>query len=273
MKNIKWTYPVSLAETSSLLEKKSNVLHGGGTNLSSRDLSGVEGIICLRKLGLDYVKQDKDTIEIGAMTSYAEVVKALSAISPEHILVKALKDAANTPCRNRITIGGSIAFVPTWSDLIGALLALDATLVLIGKKSGEFSVADYLANKDLQEQTLITAVRVKNTPHRSYHYRDVKTVNDMPLFTVTVLLELDSEKIKTAMVYIVGTKERITKLLDVENYLIGKRKDEIDESTMQDLVNVSIVGSRITDPDYMSYKAKIETGRAIFKALENDQWT
>ncbi len=270
MINIKWTYPVSLAETSSLLEKKSNVLHGGGTNLSGRDLSGVEGIICLKKLGLNYVKKDNNIIEIGAMTSYAETVKALSSISPEHILVKALKDAANTPCRNRITIGGSIAYVPKWSDLIGALLVLDATLVLIGKKSGEFKVADYLEQKELREQTLICSVRVKNTVHRSAHYRDVKTVNDMSLFTVTVLLELDGTSIKTAKAYIVGTKERITKLSDVENYLIGKRKDEIDESTVQDLVNVSIVGSRITDPEYMSYKAKVETARTIVRALEND---
>jgi CO/xanthine dehydrogenase FAD-binding subunit len=270
MKNIQWYYPVSLAETSSLLEKKSNVLHGGGTHLSGRDLSGVEGIICLKKLGLDYVKKDNSMIEIAAMTSYAEVVKAMNAISPDHILVKALKNAANTPCRNRITVGGSIAYVPKWSDLIGALLALDATLVLIGKKSGEFSVADYLVTKELQEQTLISTVKVKDTPHRSYHYRDVKTVNDMPLFTVTVLLEFNGTSIKTAKAYIVGTKERITKLPDVENYLIGKRKDEINESTVQDLVNVSIVGSRITDPEYMSYKAKIETARAIFSALEND---
>jgi len=160
--------------------------------------------------------------------------------------------------------------VPKWSDLIGALLVLDATLVLIGKKSGEFKVADYLEQKELREQTLICSVRVKNTVHRSAHYRDVKTVNDMSLFTVTVLLELDGTSIKTAKAYIVGTKERITKLSDVENYLIGKRKDEIDESTVQDLVNVSIVGSRITDPEYMSYKAKVETARTIVRALEND---
>ena len=273
MNNIKWYYPVSLAEAASLLEEKSVVIHGGGTNLSSRDLSHVEGIICLRQVGLNYVKSENNTIEIGAMCTYADVVKALRSLSPEHILVKALKDAANTPCRNRITIGGSIAFVPTWSDLIGALLSLDATLVLAGKNQGEVALVDYLENKKLQEQTLICAVRVKNTPHRSVHYRDVKTVNDMPLFTVTVLLELDGEVIKTAKVNIVGTKERITKLPDLENYLLGKSKADINESEIQDLVNVSIVGSRITDPDYMNIKAKIETGRAVLKALENDQWS
>ena len=270
MKNINWTYPVSLAEAASLLEKKNVVPHGGGTHLSGRDLSRVEGIMCLKKLGLDYVKKEKDTIEIGAMTTYADLVAGLSKISPEHILVKALKDAANTPCRNRITIGGSIAFVPTWSDLIGALLALDATLVLVGKQSGEFKVSEYLEKKELQDQTLICAVKINNTAHRSFHYRDVKTSNDMPLFTITILLKLDGKKISEAKAYIVGTKERITRLTDVEAYLQGKSESEINDNAIEDLVKVSIVGSRITDPEYMSYKAKIETARAIFSALEND---
>ena len=270
MINIKWTYPVSLAEAASLLEEKNVVPHGGGTHLSGRDLSRVEGIMCLKKLGLDYVKKENDTIEIGAMTSYADLVAGLSKISPDHILVKALKNAANTPCRNRITIGGSVAFVPMWSDLIGPLLALDASLVLVGKQSGEFKVSEYLEKKELQDQTLISAIKINNTAHRSFHYRDVKTTNDMPLFTITVLLKLDSKKISEAKAYIVGTKERISRLAEVEAYLQGKDKSDIKAGAIEDRVNVSIVGSRITDPEYMGYKAKIETARAIFSALEND---
>jgi CO/xanthine dehydrogenase FAD-binding subunit len=226
--------------------------------------------MCLKNLGLDYVKKDKDTIEIGSMTTYTELVKKLETISPGHVLVKALKGAANTPCRNRITIGGSIAYVPKWSDLIGALLALDASLVLVGKQNGEFRVADYLEKKNLQEQTLICAIKIKNSAHRSFHYRDVKTTNDMPLFTITVLLKLDAEKISEAKAFIVGTKERITRLTDFEAYLQGKSRSDIDAHAIEKLVNVSIVGSRITDPEYMGYKAKIETARAIFSALEND---
>ncbi|MFA6618198.1 MAG: FAD binding domain-containing protein [Candidatus Neomarinimicrobiota bacterium] len=267
MKNINWYYPVSLSETSSLLEKESVVIHGGGTNLSGRDLSSVEGIICLKHLGLDSVKLNDETIEIGATSTYADVVKALP---PEHILVKCLKNAANTPCRNKITLGGSIAFVPTWSDLIAALLALDAKLILAGKNQGELSLEDYLAKKDLYKKNLITAVKFKNIPHRSAHYRDAKTVNDMALFSVTVLLELDADVITSAKAYIVGTKELITRLPEVEAYLQGKAKADIDEKVIEDLVNVEIIGSRITDPDYMSLKAKIQTARTIISALEGD---
>ncbi len=271
MNKIKWYFPVSLAEARSLLEIKNVVLHGGGTHLSGRELRDVDGIICLRKLGLDYVKKDKDMLEIGAMSTYADVVNVLSSLSPQHILVKTLKNAANTPCRNRITIGGSIAFVPSWSDLIGALLALDAEIVLAGKHEGVVAVEDYLNDAALREQTLITAVRVKDTPHYSAHYCDVKTVNDMPLFTITVLLELETDVIKRAKVYIVGTKERITHLSELESYLLGKKKDEIVDAKVQERVNVSIVGARITDPEYMGIKAKIETQRAIISALESVQ--
>lgn len=270
MKNIQWTYPVSLAEASSLLEKKNIVPHGGGTHLGGRDLSRVEGIVCLKKLGLDYVKKDKDTIEIGSMTSYADVVKKLRSISPDSILVKALKDAANTPCRNRITIGGSIAFVPKWSDLIGSLLVLDAKVVLAGKNKGEFLVSDYLQKRELQEGSLICAVTFKEFPYRSSHYRDVKTQNDMPLFTVSVLCAMKNYRIDKAKVIIVGTQERISCMHELENYLIAKTVSDLSEEKICDLVECKFFGKRITDPDYLSYKAKVETARAIFRALESD---
>lgn len=270
MTNIKWFYPTSLAEVSALLERKSILLHGGGTNLTRRNLAHVEGVINLADLDLNYVKKNKATIEIGSMSSYADVVTGLRSISPDNILIKALQNAANTPCRNRITIGGSIAFVPKWSDLIGALLVLEAKVVLIGKKTGEFLLSEYLERRELQEQTLICAVKIKDLPYRSYHYRDVKTANDMPLFTITALLELDDTSIKEAKIYIVGTKERITRLTEVEKYLKNKPKANIDENFIKERVNVSFMSKRITDPEYLSFKAKIETARTVFIALEND---
>jgi CO/xanthine dehydrogenase FAD-binding subunit len=268
MNNIKWYYPVSLAEVSLLLEKKGLVLHGGGTNLTSRNISGIEGFICLKNLDLDYVKNDKNMIEIGAMCSYADIVKKLREISPDNILVKSLQHAANTPCRNRITLGGSVAYVPKWSDLAGALLALDADLVLSGKQNGEFKFSEYLEQKELRKQTMVCAVRIKDKPHLSAHYREIKTANDMPLFTITVLLNVKNEKISPSRIFVVGTKERMTELGEVENYLSGKNIKDLHDTDIQDLVNVEFLGKRITDPGYMSYKVKVETARTIRKALE-----
>ncbi|MCD6336709.1 MAG: FAD binding domain-containing protein [Candidatus Marinimicrobia bacterium] len=270
MTNIKWFYPTSLAEASALLERKSILPHGGGTNLTRRNLAHVEGVINLANLGLNYVKKNKAMIEIGSMSSYADVVAGLRSVSPGNILIKALKDAANTPCRNRITIGGSIAFVPKWSDLIGALLALEAKVVLVGNKTGEFLLSEYLYQRELQEQTLICAVKFKDFIYRSGHYRDIKTQNDMPLFTITVLLKMNEDHIEQAKVFVVGTKERISHMEELEKYLINKTKSEISENKIYDLVELLFVGKRITDPEYLSYKVKIETARTIFRILENN---
>ncbi len=268
MIKIQWHYPKSLAEASSLLEIKNIIPHGGGTSLINRDFSHVVGLLNLTELGLNYIKQDNAIIEIGSMSTYADILTGLKSISPDNILVKSLQNAANTPCRNRITIGGSISFAPKWSDVIGALLALEAKVVITGKNDGEFLLSKYLEQKELRQQSLITAVKFKNFSHRSSHYREVKTKNDMPLFTITALLKMDKDQIEQAKVFIIGTTERISQLIELENYLENKLRLEISEEGIQNLVKVSFNGSRITDGDYLSHKAKIETARTIFRAME-----
>jgi CO/xanthine dehydrogenase FAD-binding subunit len=268
MSKIKWYYTDSLAEASSLLRDNNVLPHGGGTNLVTRELSNIDGLLDLSKLKLNYIKQEKDTIEIGSMTTYCEVVKQLKTLSPENILIKSLQNSANTPLRNRITIGGSIGFIPKWSDLIGALMVLDANVVLIGKNVGDFPIADILKNNHLLDNSLITAIKFINKPSVSSHYRDIKTKSDMPLFTITTLIELKDKKINNPKIYITGTRELVSQITNLEKYLQNKSIEELSETDIQSLVNVTFRGNRITDPMYLSEKAKIETCRAIFRALE-----
>ncbi len=265
----KWYYTDSLAEASSLLRNKTILPHGGGTHLNNIDLSHVEGLLDLSQLGLNYIKQDGDIIEIGAMVTYAEVVNKLKEISCQCLLLQTLKDSANNNLRNRITIGGSIAFIPQWSDLIGALLALDATVKVVGKNEGEYDIASFWHDHTLRKQSLITSVRFKNFPHKCYHYRDVKTNNDMPLFTISTLFDMEKDSIKNTHVIIAGTKDRVSKLTELEEYITGKKLNDLNERDVKKFVNVQFPGNRTTDNDYLSQKAKIETWRSIFKAMEN----
>jgi CO/xanthine dehydrogenase FAD-binding subunit len=268
MSEKKWYYTDSLAEASSLLRNKKILPHGGGTHLNNIDLSHVEGLLDLSHLGLNFIKQNGDTIEIGAMATYADVVEKLKEISCQCLLLQTLKDSANNNLRNRITIGGSIAYIPQWSDLIGALLALDATVKVMGKNEGEYDIATFWRDHNLRKNSLITSVRFKNFPHKYYHYRDVKTNNDMPLFTISTLFDMDQDKIKNTHVLIVGTKKRVSKLTELENYLTGKKLQNLNETEVKALVNVDFAGKRVVDSDYLKQKAKIETWRSIFKAME-----
>jgi len=268
MSKIKWYYTDSLAEASSLLREKNILPHGGGTHLNNIDLSHVNGLLDLSGLELNYIKQDGDIIEIGSMATYADVIEKLQAISPNCMLLQTLQNSANTPLRNRITIGGSLGHIPQWSDLIGALLALDAKVILAGKHEGEYDISRFWNDDELREGSLITAVKFKDYPHKSYHYRDVKTKNDMPLFTISTLFDMDNDVIANTHIIIVGTKDRVSKIVELEKYLTGKTIQQLDEQTVIDLVNVEFVGNRSTDNDYLAHKTKIETWRSIFRAME-----
>ncbi len=267
MKDLNWYFPKSIAEAVDLVQQGKILPHAGGTGLLPRGFTGIGGLIDLSRLPLHYSKIENGSVEIGSMSTYAEVVSALMAINPEHILVKSLRNSANTPLRNRITIGGSIAFFPPWSDLMGALLALEAKLVLVGKNSGEFSVTDYVTNKTLREKSLITAVKFNLSNLRSYHYRDIRTKSDYPAFNITILLKQSMNKIENSRVIIVGTVKKYSRLTTIEEYLKNRDVGKINIEEIEKLVEVKFAGKRIDDPEYSSYLAGVELGRGIEQLL------
>jgi CO/xanthine dehydrogenase FAD-binding subunit len=269
MKELNWNYPKSLADAEKLVRQENVLPHGGGTGLLLRNLSGIDGLIELSQLPLRYVNAANGMIEIGSMCSYADVVTEFRKIDPKHILVKCLHHSANTPLRNRITVGGSIAMFLPWTDLMGALIALDAKVTLIGENSGDFPVVEYVKNKKLRSGSLITAVKFQNSPWRSAHYREIRTKSDMPIFNLTVLLRVATDKVTESRIIVVGTVSKFARLNAVEDYLKDRKSEEIKSAEIEKLVNLKFAGSRIDDPEYVNIKAGIELGRMIQKMVRS----
>lgn len=269
MKELNWNYPKTLADAEKLVRQKNVLPHGGGTGLLLHNLSGVDGLIALSQLSLRTINVVKNKVEIGSMCTYADVVSELHKIDPGHILVKCLHHSANTPLRNRITVGGSIAMFPPWSDLIGALIALNAKASLIGKNTGDFPVEEYINNKALRSGSLITKVKFQKTDWRSAHYREIRTKSDMPIFNHTVLIKIDSGEIEESRIIVVGTVSKFTRLHAVEDYLKKRNIEKIVPAEIEKLVNLKFAGSRIDDPDYSNIKAGIELGRIIQKMVRS----
>jgi len=263
MAKFNWFYPTSTAEAVTLLQQKNHIPVGGGTELIHRSLQNVEGLICLKGLGLDHVSVKGGAVRIGCMATYADVLRGLGKADPEHILGISLRHASNTPCRNRITVGGSIAFIPRWSDLIGPLLALDAKVLLEGRNKGEYPIGEFLSGRKLREHSLITEVIFPHRDHRGAHYREVRTASDMPLFTVTVLLETDAALIRKARIIVAGTAGRVTRLKEAERYLEGKNTDAAGDPAVKELADLHFSGSRSKDAAYLREKARIVTARTV----------
>lgn len=269
MKIITWYYPKNVAEAAILSESDKVFLHGGGTGLLMGGLKGVEGLIHLGNLPLKTIIIEKDILTFGSLCTYGDILSKLKIVAPEHLLVQALTHSASTPLRNRITLGGSLSMAPPWSDLLGPLMALDAHLTLEGKSRGEYSVGDYLTQKELRAGSLITSVKIPLDCGLCAHYREVRSQRDMPIFTLTVILKTEKEKISRVRLLAVGTHSKFTRMNDLESWLQGQSLKQVNGVKIEKRCHLSFGKKPGTDPNYLSVKSAIELGRIIERLIGN----
>ncbi|MCB1037059.1 MAG: xanthine dehydrogenase family protein subunit M [Acidobacteria bacterium] len=122
-------------------------------------------VIDIGRIGeLSGIELEGGTIRVGAGSRHAEI--AASETLKEHcpILAEAAAHIGDPQVRNRGTLGGNIAHADPASDLPAVLVALDATIDLLGAggerqvQAGDFFKG--LLSTDLGEGEILTAVHV-----------------------------------------------------------------------------------------------------------------
>ena len=264
MKNLTWYSPETLEEATDLLKEPGIVPHGGGTGILRTGTDRLNGLIDLRHLPLFDFKANDDTIEIGAGLTYSEVVQRMKGVDPDSILVKSLSRAAATPLRNRITVGGSIAMAPVWSDLLGPLVALEAEVILAGVQGGALPVTDYVSSRGLRAGTLVKGIRVKSDRWQSRYVRAVATHFDYASFSITVLAKLNDRRvIEDLRLVVVGNKRKFKRLSELENRLVGQKADDLDLTGMGADTGMEFSTKTIGSPEYVRHLFDVELRRAI----------
>ncbi len=110
------------------------------------------------------VSESGDTIRVGALTTHAEIAASEVLGTRCSLLAEAAGQIGDPQVRNKGTIGGNIAHADPASDLPAVLVALGATVHVLGA-GGERAVAagDFfvdLLTTDLQAGEIVTAVEV-----------------------------------------------------------------------------------------------------------------
>lgn len=82
---------------------------------------------------LSYIRRDGDQIAIGALTRHRDLETSDLLGSDAPLLRYTASQVGDPQVRHRGTIGGSLAHGDPASDLPGAVLAMDATLVIAGR--------------------------------------------------------------------------------------------------------------------------------------------
>ncbi|MDC7227111.1 MAG: FAD binding domain-containing protein [Spirochaetales bacterium] len=184
MNELKWFFPGSGSEALDLF-KNDYRPHAGGTYLIKTPLN-IRGLFDLSRIRkYREIKAEKSAVSIGAAVSYTETARFCEKMLPQNILSSALSKAAATPLRNRITIGGSAAALPIWSDLASPLAAAGADIFFEGSED-IISAVDYFNNRDIRKNNLVSSVRIPTGYLNGAYYRCTLTGFDYPFFTIAV---------------------------------------------------------------------------------------
>lgn len=221
--------PDTLNEALQLLAQPDTFVLAGGTRLLAGDVNG--SVVDLQALGLNQVEWRNGRLHIGATTTLTSVNQALAdqpGETPAALLQTATAYAGPNTYRNAATLGGIIASRLPDSELLAALLVLEAELLFAGHVANRLSLADYLS-ADERPSGLITQIQLPWENGRGGSERVARTPKDSPIVSVTGW-QPDGRKWRLAAT---GASERPFRLIKVEQDLADGRLDQAIESAPQ----------------------------------------
>jgi carbon-monoxide dehydrogenase medium subunit len=284
MKSFELAEPTSLAEAFSLLDPEDPSVRpiSGGTALMLMMKAGVfqpSRLVSLRKLpeGFATIRTEPDgRLVIGAMTALSDVERAPEVLRRAPVIAQTMRRLANVRVRNVATIGGNLAHGDPHMDLPPVLMALDASVSVVGP-AGERSVkmedlfTGYYETV-LKRDELISSLTVPPQGARRAAYLKCTTgsAEDWPALGVAVSLQADGAGISSARIVVSAATEKTMRLDQAEAVLAGTRVDDAvlrraGDAAASECETVSDVRGSAA---YKRELLRVYVGRAVRAALD-----
>ena len=173
--------PESLEEAYKLNQKKSSCILGGMLWLKMGNRN-VGTAIDLSGLGLNEITETEEEFQIGAMTPLRdlEIHKGLAKYT-NGAMKESLRHIVGVQFRNTATLGGSLYSRFGFSDVLCALLCLDAEVIL--HKQGRISLQEYAAMP--YERDILTHVVLKKEPVNTAFACVRRSATDLPVLNMS----------------------------------------------------------------------------------------
>jgi CO/xanthine dehydrogenase FAD-binding subunit len=266
LENIKeWYRPGNLDEVLHILQSGKGVPYAGGTGLKN---SQVTGLIDLRKLNLNYILETKSGTVIGSMTHFNTIAHQKWA-DGRAILAQAVGKAASNSLRNLITIGGSLALRPIWSNLPTPLLALNASVKVAGAPATEYAIIDFLQLKR-SRKFFITEISIPPAPGFGVYHRFARTRFDYAALDLAVYIELKSGKIKLCRIAVGNAIPVARRLVEIENRLTGLQLSDPQVIEIINSVEMKFTQNPNFSREFLLNMLRTELLRALAKIREQN---
>jgi carbon-monoxide dehydrogenase medium subunit len=254
--------------------EEAKVLAGGHSLLPVLRLRLAEPSLLVDLGGLDQlrgVRQDGDSLVIGAMTTHAALAAHPLVGESAALLGQAAASIGDRQVRHRGTIGGSLAHADPAADLPAAVVALDAELVAVGPAgrrtipAAEFFV-DYFTTA-LHPDELLVEVRVPRLPGWGAHYAKVnRTAQAWATVAVAATVRRGNGTIGQARVALANMGPTPVRAHAVERAVTGGGADAVAAVDREALEGTSPPSDTTASAEYRAHLATVLTRRALVAA-------
>lgn len=275
----------SVTEAFDLMDEHSDSnteLLAGGHSLLPTMKSGLASPDALIDIGgieeLRGIEDEGDSTRIGALTHYADVAESPALSEHAPVLADAASQVGDVQVRNRGTIGGNLAHADPASDLPGAAIAADATLLLRGRDgrrevpAEEFFFGMYAT--DVGPGELVTGVRVPHEPDAGGAYaKKPSPSSGYPMVGVAATVEVADGTVTSARIAANGAMDHGVRLGPVEDELVdGPATEDAAEAAGEHATDDLDVDFMMEDnqasAEFRAQLLRVYTGRAVTAAIE-----
>lgn len=253
--------PESIEEAYSILMKRKNNTVIGGSAFLRMSRKRIGTGIELSKLNLDYIKEDEEYVEIGAMTTF-RTLETSPIISNNfgEVLKDSVSNIIGIQFRNVVTVGATVYSKYGFSDLLVALLALNSEVELVGAK--RMTLEEFLNRK--YEKDLLHKIFIKKDNTKASYGCIRNAKSDYAILNACVSKRDNEIKI------CVGARPQIATIAKGASAFLSNNvlSEENIETAIDIAANELTFGSNMRgSKEYRQQMAKVLIKRALMEVL------
>ena len=278
-KNFNYSAPGTLREALALLaDGNAKVLAGGMSliPLMKLRLATPEHLVDLSRISdLNYIREEKSSIHIGAMTTHYQLESSPLLHAKCALLAEVAAHIGDVQVRNSGTLGGSIAHADPAADYPAALVALEAQVRLVGAKSNRvLPVAGFFLDiftTALEPGEIVSEIMVPaEQPGTGVCYQKMlQPASGFAIVGVAARVLKAGSKVGKARVGVTGLGAKGYRAANVEELLEGTAGSAADVEKAAAVVadGVEANSDLHASAEYRSHLARVYTARALTVAL------
>jgi CO/xanthine dehydrogenase FAD-binding subunit len=269
--------PTTLAEAVSLLAEDGRTVIAGGTDLlvNPRYMVGVREVVDIRKLELDYMREENGWLHIGAGATMRTVARhpKIQALA-NGILARGAAVCGSPNIRNMATLVGNVASALPSADTPPSLLALDAQVVLVDTQGERIVSLDSFfvgPAQSVRERELIRELRIpldNIDTIKGGFYKIGRTAEDISIVNTAATLIKKDGSITLAHIVMGAVAPIPLRVTLAEEALIGQAPTEEIFQRAAELVRAAVrpISDQRASAEYRRRMSGVAAVRALRQA-------